>query len=78
MLPFAQHEAMKCKKSSPNEFNYERFEEEHKVSLRRMHIKEIIEKNQLSIVFQPIVSLITGDLSGLRLCQGPQILSIVT
>ena len=41
---FAQHEAMKCKKSSPNEFNYERFEE-HKVSLRRMHIKEIIEES---------------------------------
>ena len=68
---FAQHEAMKCKKSSPNEFNYERFEEEHKVSLRRMHIKEIIEKNQLSIVFQPIVSLITGDLFGFEALSRP-------
>lgn len=68
---FAEHEAIIGKKTSPNEFNYERFEASHKVSLRRTHIKEIIEENQLSIVFQPIVSLKTGELYGFEALSRP-------
>ena len=39
-------------------------------SLRRTFIKDIIDRNQLSVVFQPIVSLRTGSFTALRPCLG--------
>lgn len=68
---FAEHEALREVAISPNEFNYERFEEAHKASLRRTFIKDIIDRNQLSVVFQPIVSLRTGELFGFEALSRP-------
>ena len=56
---------------SPNEFNYERFAKSHMATLRRTLIKDIIDKNQLSIVFQPIISLRTGELYGFEALSRP-------
>jgi diguanylate cyclase (GGDEF)-like protein len=68
---FAEHEALRGIAKSPNEFNYERFEEAHMASLRRTFIKDIIDRNQLSVVFQPIVSLRTGELYGFEALSRP-------
>jgi len=68
---FAEHEALREVAMSPNEFNYERFEESHMASLRRTLIKDIIDTNQLTVVFQPIVSLRTGELFGFEALSRP-------
>lgn len=68
---FAEHEALREVAISPNEFNRERFDDAHKAALRRTFIKDIIDRNQLSIVFQPIVSLRTGDLFGFEALSRP-------
>ena len=68
---FAEHEALRNMVKSPNEFNYERFAKSHLASLRRTLIKDIIDKNQLSVVFQPIVSLRTGELYGFEALSRP-------
>lgn len=68
---FAEHEALREVAMSPNEFNYDRFEEAHMASLRRTFIKDIIDRNQLSVVFQPIVSLRTGELFGFEALSRP-------
>ncbi|HHU89477.1 MAG TPA: EAL domain-containing protein, partial [Clostridiaceae bacterium] len=68
---FAEHEALREVAMSPNEFNFERFEKAHLASLRRTLIKDIIDKNQLSVVFQPIVSLRTGELYGFEALSRP-------
>ncbi len=68
---FAEHEALREVAISPNEFNRERFEDAHRASLRRTFIKDIIDRNQLNIVFQPIVSLRTGELFGFEALSRP-------
>ncbi|MGI6085453.1 MAG: EAL domain-containing protein [Acetivibrionales bacterium] len=68
---FAEHEVLRQLAKSPNEFNYERFEEAHMASLRRTFIKDIIDRNQLGVVFQPIVSLRTGELFGFEALSRP-------
>lgn len=68
---FAEHEALREVAMSPNEFNYDRFEEAHMASLRRTFIKDIIDRNQLKVVFQPIVSLRTGELFGFEAMSRP-------
>lgn len=68
---FAEHEALREVAISPNEFNRERFDDAHKAALRRTFIKDIIDRNQLSIVFQPIVSLRTGELFGFEALSRP-------
>ncbi len=68
---FAEHEALREVAMSPNEFNYDRFEEAHMASLRRTFIKDIIDRNQLKVVFQPIVSLSTGELFGFEALSRP-------
>lgn len=68
---FAEHEVLREVAKSPNEFNRERFEDAHKASLRRTFIKDIIDRNQLSVVFQPIVSLKTGELFGFEALSRP-------
>ena len=68
---FAEHEALRNMVKSPNEFNYERFAKSHMATLRRTLIKDIIDKNQLSIVFQPIISLRTGELYGFEALSRP-------
>ncbi|MCX7774408.1 MAG: EAL domain-containing protein [Clostridia bacterium] len=68
---FAEHEAFREVAMSPNEFNKEKFEEARRASLRRTFIKDIIDRNQLSIVFQPIVSLKTGELFGFEALSRP-------
>lgn len=68
---FAEHEALREVAMSPNEFNYDRFEEAHIASLRRTFIKDIIDRNQLKVVFQPIVSLNTGELYGFEALSRP-------
>ena len=68
---FAEHEVLREVAKSPNEFNKERFEDAHKASLRRTFIKDIIDRNQLSIAFQPIVSLRTGELFGFEALSRP-------
>lgn len=68
---FAEHEALRGERESPNPFNRERYEEAKRASLRRTFIKDIIDRNQLSIVFQPIVSLKTGDLYGFEALSRP-------
>lgn len=68
---FAEHEVSKGIAESPNPFNNERYDEAKKASLRRTFIKDIIDKNQLSVVFQPIVSLKTGELFGFEALSRP-------
>jgi len=68
---FAEHEALREVAISPNEFNYERFEQSHKATLRRTLIKDIIDSNQLTVVFQPIVSLRNGELFGFEALSRP-------
>ncbi len=68
---FAEHEALRDPTMSPNEFNKERFEEARRASLRRTFIKDIIDRNQLGVVFQPIVSLRTGELFGFEALSRP-------
>ncbi len=68
---FAEHEALRGDAASPNEFNRERFEEARRASLRRTFIKDIIDRNQLGVVFQPIVSLRTGELFGFEALSRP-------
>lgn len=68
---FAQHEALRGAVENPNPFNRDRFEEVKRASLRRTFIKDIIDKNQLSVVFQPIVSLKTGELFGFEALSRP-------
>jgi len=68
---FAEHEALKEVAMSPNEFNYDRFEQSHKATLRRTLIKDIIDTNQLTVVFQPILSLRTGELFGFEALSRP-------
>lgn len=68
---FAEHEAIREVAMSPNEFNKERYEEARRASLRRTFIKDIIDRNQLFVVFQPIVSLRTGELFGFEALSRP-------
>lgn len=68
---FAEHEVLRGEKKSPNPFNRERYDEAKRASLRRTFIKDIIDRNQLSIVFQPIVSLKTGDIYGFEALSRP-------
>lgn len=68
---FAEHEVTRGIFASPNSFNRERFEEARRASLRRSFIKDIIDRNQLTIVFQPIVSLKTGELFGFEALSRP-------
>ena len=67
---FAEHEVLRGERESPNPFNRERYDEAKRASLRRTFIKDIIDRNQLSIVFQPIISLKTGDLYGFEALSG--------
>mgnify|MGYP000011448298 CR=1 FL=1 len=68
---FAENEALRGERESPNPFNRERYEEAKRASLRRTFIKDIIDRNQLSIVFQPIVSLKNGELYGFEALSRP-------
>ncbi len=68
---FAEHEALREVAMSPNEFNRERYDEARRASLRRTFIKDIIDRNQLFVVFQPIVSLRTGELFGFEALSRP-------
>jgi len=68
---FAEHEALREVAMSPNEFNYDRFEESHMATLRRTLIKDIIDTNQLTVLFQPILSLRTGELFGFEALSRP-------
>ena len=68
---FAEHEVLRGERESPNPFNRERYDEAKRASLRRTFIKDIIDRNQLSIVFQPIISLKTGDLYGFEALSRP-------
>ncbi|SHI97056.1 EAL domain-containing protein [Thermoclostridium caenicola] len=68
---FAENEVLRGERESPNPFNRERYEEAKRAALRRTFIKDIIDRNQLSIVFQPIVSLKTGELYGFEALSRP-------
>lgn len=68
---FAEHEALREVAMSPNEFNRERYDEARRASLRRTFIKDILDRNQLYVVFQPIVSLRTGELFGFEALSRP-------
>lgn len=68
---FAAHEAAREVAENPNPYNRERYDEAKRASLRRTFIKDIIDKNQLSIVFQPIISLKTGELFGFEALSRP-------
>lgn len=68
---FAEHEVLRGERENPNPFNRERYEEAKRASLRRTFIKDIIDKNQLTVVFQPIVSLKTGELYGFEALSRP-------
>lgn len=68
---FAEHEVSRGIAENPNPFNLERYNEAKRASLRRTFIKDIIDKNQLSVVFQPIVSLKTGELFGFEALSRP-------
>ena len=69
---FAEHEVMRGMASNLNPFNKERYEATKKAAFRRTFIKDIIESNQLSIVFQPILSLKTGEVFGYEALSRPQ------
>jgi len=68
---FAEHEVLRGEQENPNPFNRERYDEAKRASLRRTFIKDIIDRNQLNIVFQPIISLKTGDLYGFEALSRP-------
>ncbi len=68
---FAQHEALRGKNEKLNPFNRDRYDEVKRSALRRTFIKDIIDRNQLSVVFQPIVSLKTGELFGFEALSRP-------
>lgn len=68
---FAEHEVLRGEKENPNSFDRERFERAKRAALRRTFIKDIIDRNQLTIVFQPIVSLKTGELYGFEALSRP-------
>lgn len=68
---FAEHEALRGERESPNPFNRERYDAAKHAALRRTFIKDIIDRNQLRIVFQPIISLKTGELYGFEALSRP-------
>ncbi len=68
---FAEHEVTSGHARNLNEFNRIRYDEARQVALRRSFIRDMIERNDLYVVYQPIVSLKTGEVFGFEALSRP-------
>ena len=68
---FAKHEVDINAEPNFNEFNRTRYDDSRQVALRRSFIRDVIERNELYVVYQPIVSLKTGDVFGFEALSRP-------
>lgn len=68
---FAKHEADSGQSAVLNGFNRERFDESRQVTLRRSFIRDVINRNELYVVYQPIVSLKTAEVHGFEALSRP-------
>ena len=68
---FAEHEVISGQAQNLNEFNRIRYDEARQVALRRSFIRDMIERNDLYVVYQPIVSLKTGEIFGFEALSRP-------
>ena len=68
---FAKHEVASGLAENLNEFNRIRYDEARQVTLRRSFIRDMIERNDLYVVYQPIVSLKSGEVFGFEALSRP-------
>jgi EAL domain-containing protein (putative c-di-GMP-specific phosphodiesterase class I)/HD-GYP domain-containing protein (c-di-GMP phosphodiesterase class II)/GGDEF domain-containing protein len=68
---FAKHEINIGVGRSPNQFNRKNYDESRRVAVRRSFVNDVIERNELAIVFQPIVSFKTAEVYGFEALSRP-------
>ena len=68
---FAKQEADKCESSIAIAFDQVRFDASRQVVLRRSFIRDVINRNELYVVYQPIVSLKTAQVYGFEALSRP-------
>jgi len=68
---FAKHEVDLGQAENLNEFNRTRYDDSRQAALRRSFVRDVIERNELYVVYQPIVSLETGEVFGFEALSRP-------